>query len=187
MSALQSMIKKLAPVTIYNITQNSNIYAELSAYANAIDSLNEELDTALRECFISTSESYGLEIREKVFGNIRDSYSDSERREMLRLRRGFGENDFTKAGLDKFMASLGCPDYRLLESYYTYTISVTLDNALSATDAKWIENQIKLIMPAHLITNVYYGGPRFSDIDSWNITYAQFDNRDYTWDYLENI
>lgn len=186
-TSLQSMTKKLAPVSIYNVTQGSNIYVELSAYAYALDLLKAEMETVLRECFISTAESYGLEIREKVFGNIRGTYSDSERRRMLTLRRGFGDSDFTKSGLDKFMSSLGAPDYNLLESYSDYTISVTINNALNATDAKWAENQIKLIMPAHLVIYVYYGGATFSEVDGDDLTYAQFDNLDRSWSQLDNL
>lgn len=185
MTAFQSITKKLIPLGIYDISEGTDIYAELSAYAYALDRLRNNLDTVLRECFITTGESYGIEMREKVFGNLRTSYSLAQRREMLRLRRGFGDSDYTPAGFDKFMTSLGVGSYNLLEMYGSYEVTVTMYNTFSSTDAEWIENQIKLIMPAHLLVYVYYGGLTFSEIDSADLTYAQFDNNDRTWTQID--
>lgn len=186
MTALQSITKKLNPIAVYDIREGTNIFAELSAYAYALDKHRDNMETVLRECFISTAESYGIEIREKVFGNIRRDYTKEQRREMLRLRRGFGESDFTPAGFDKFMRSLGVGSYNLLEMSGTDEVSVTLNNTFNSTDTKWIENQINQIMPAHLIVYVYYGGPTFFEIDSADLTYAEFDSNNKTWTQIDN-
>lgn len=186
MTALESLTKKLSPLNIYNITEGSNILAELSAYAYALDKHRANISTVLRECFISTGETYGIELREKVFGNIREDYTLEQRREMLQLRRGFGSSDFTPAGFDKFMRSLGVGSYNLLEMSGTNEISVTLNNTFNNTDTKWIENQINQIMPAHLKTYVYYGGPTFTQIDGADLTYAEFDVNNKTWTQLDN-
>ena len=185
MTVMQSFAGKLAPLNVYDISEGSNIYAELCAYAFALDIHRENIDAALRECFISTSESFGLEIREKVFGNLRNNYSASERRDMLKLRRGFGDKDFTRAGLDKFLKSLGLSVYQIAESPGSYTITVTIYDALSETDAKWIENQIKLIMPAHLNAYVYNGGTSFNEIDGDDLTFDGFEALDKTWNALD--
>lgn len=186
-TTLESFFKKLEPLGIYNISEGTNIFAELSAYAEALDRHRDNMDTVLRECFISTSESYGLEIREKVFGQLRGSYTDSKRREMLSLRWGLGDGDYTRAGLDRFMASLGVESYSLQELYGTYTIVVTISNTFTDAEAKWIEIQIKQFMPAHLTVNVYYGGPTFSEIDADNLTFSAFDNQNRTWAEIDNI
>ena len=186
MTTLQSLAKKLEPLGVYDISEGTNIYDELSAYAYALDKHRTNMKTALRECFISTSESYGIEIREKVFGNVREDYTLSQRREMLKLRRGFGGGDFTPAGFDKFMSSLGVGNYNLLETHVSYEVTVTLNNTFSNTDARWIENQIKLIMPAHLLIYVYYGGRTFSQIDGDNLTYSDFNNNAGTWAEIDN-
>lgn len=185
-TALQSLSKKLAPLNIYDIREGTNIFAELSAYAYAINKHRQNTQIALRECFISTAESYGIEMREKVFGNPREDYTLSQRREMLKLRRGLGDSDFTLAGFDKFMNSLGAGSYNLLEMYSTYEAAVTMFNTFSNTDAEWIENQINLFLPAHIIVYVYYGGPTFSEIDTADLTYSAFDTNDKTWRQIEN-
>ena len=187
MTTLQSFIKKLSPLNIYDISEGTNIFAELSAYSYALDRHRSNMDDTLRECFISTAESYGIETREKVFGNIRSDYTLAQRREMLRLRRGFGNSDFTLNGFDKFITSLGVDSYSLLEMCSSFEISVTMYNTFNSTDEKWIENQIKLIMPAHLTTYVYYGGPTFAEIDSADSSYSDFDVQNKTWAQIENI
>ena len=187
MTSLQSFVKKLSPLSVYDISEGTNIIAELSSYAYALDRHRSNMENALRECFISTAESYGIETREKVFGNIRGDYTLSQRREMLRLRRGFGNSDFTVEGFDKFMRSLGVESYSLLEMSSRNEVSVTVNNTFNSTDAKWIENQIKLIMPAHLTTRVYYGGRTFSQIDSADSSCAEFDAQNKTWAQIDNI
>ena len=187
MTTLQAVSGKLGPLGIYDISEGTNIYAELSAYSYALDRHRDNMRIALRECFISTAENYGIEIREKVFGNTRDNYSLSQRREMLRLRRGFGNRDFTVDGFDKFMRSLGAGSYSLLEMCSSYEVAVTLNNTFNSTDEKWIENQIKLIVPAHLITYVYYGGLTFSQIDSADSSYSDFDAQNRTWAQIDNL
>lgn len=186
MTTLQSFIKKLSPLGIYDISEGTNIYAELSAYADAFDRHRNNMNIVFRECFITTSESYGLETREKAFGKIREGCTLSQRREMLRLRRGFGDSDFTVAGFDKFMRSLGIGEYSLLEMSSTYEAAVTLNESFSSSETKWIENQIRLIMPAHLVVNMYYGGPMFDRIDSLDRTYADFDSADKSWAQLDS-
>ena len=150
-TAFRSLSKKLAPLNIYDMSEGTNIFAEISAYAYAIDKHRQNTQVVLRECFISTAESYGIETREKVFGNLREDYTLSQRREMLKLRRGFGDSDFTLAGFDKFMNSLGAGSCSLQEMYRTYEAAVTMFNTFSDTDAQWIENQIEKFLPKMFI------------------------------------
>ena len=185
-TALQSLSQKLTPLNIFDISEGTNIFAELSAYAYAIDRHRQNTQIVLRECFISTAESYGIEMREKVFGNLRVDYTLSQRREMLKLRRGFGDGDFTLAGFDEFMTSLGVGSYNLLEMFSTYEAVVTMYNTFSSTDAEWIENQIEQFLPAHILVHIYYGGPLFSEIDAEDLTYSAFDTNDKTWLQIEN-
>ena len=186
MTALESLTKKLAPLNIYDISEGTNIFAELSAYAYAIDKHRENTEVVLIECFISTAESYGIETREKVFGHLREDYTLEQRREMLKLRRGLGDSDFTLSAFEKIMTSLGAGSYNLHEMYSTYEAVVTMFTTFSNADAEWIENQIKLFLPAHLITHIYYGGPTFSEIDSEDLTFSEFDANNKKWIEIEN-
>lgn len=186
MTSLESMIRKLAPLNIYDLSDTSCVYAELAAYAEALDAHRANLDEALRECFISSAESYGLTAREKIIGNERESYSTAERRQMLISRKCICDNDFTPAAFDRLIKGLGAESYTMTEMPSDFILTITLNGVFETVDEAWIENQIKLLMPAHLGVFVYLGGLTFLEIDSANVTYAVFDNADYTWTQLEN-
>ena len=65
MTSLESMINKLKPLGVYNLNSDSLVYAELSAFAVGIDILRDELDELLREAFVKTAESFGIENLER--------------------------------------------------------------------------------------------------------------------------
>ncbi|MCH5299564.1 MAG: hypothetical protein J1E96_07370 [Ruminococcus sp.] len=184
MRALESMINKLKPLKIYDTSTTSYIYAELAAYAAALDYYRDMLDEALRECFVSTAKTFGLETREKFVGDVRKDCSTEQRRAMLSTRASLGETDYTLSGFDKFMKSFGVQDYTLNESAITQSVTVIITGDYSSNTESWIINQIKLTLPAHLSMNVYAGGRNWQAIDSGNEQYATFDSRDYTWKQL---
>ena len=184
MRALESMIKKLRPLKIYDTSTTSNVYAELAAYAEALDYYRNLLDEALCECFISTAEGFGLEIRERVIGDVRRDCSTEQRRAMLITRASLGEMDYTLAGLDRFMNSFGVQDYTLTESPSTQSVAVTITGDYSSNTESWIINQIELTLPVHLNMYVYSGGRNWSTIDSANYKYETLDGQNYTWQQL---
>ncbi len=187
MTALQSMISKLEPLGVYNLEEGSNIYNELCAYAAALDVHRENIDTALRESFISTSESYGILSREKVIGDSRDSYTLAERRNMLILRKCLSERDFTVAAFAEFMESFGVNSYRITEIPSQYSITVKIEGSYSAKDAAWIRNQIALVLPAHLNAYIYFGGIAWAQLDAYEDTFSEIDALDRTWQTFDNI
>lgn len=156
MTSLESMTAKLSPLGVYNIEDGSNIKNELASYACALDVHRSNIDALLRECFISSSLDYGIEIREKVIGALKSNYSLDKRREMLIIRKGFNENDFTLSSLYKFLKGLGITDCSVNEQPSKNTVSVRVGGSYSDSEAKWIESQIKLILPAHLESVVYF-------------------------------
>lgn len=187
MTALESVIKKLTPTGVYSLAEGSNVYNELNAYCTALDAYRESIDLLLQECFISTSQGYGLELREKVIGDVRDNYSLEKRREMLCLRNSLGENDYTVEGLGRFMKSFGVDNFQLVEMYWQDEVSICIGGSYSDSEAAWIENQICLILPAHLYLTVYFGGLSWQIMDNNDWTYEEFEARDYTWSELHAI
>ena len=186
MTSLDSMLRKLAPLNVYDLSETSCVYAELAAYAEALDAYRANLDETLRECFISSAESYGLDLREEIIGSVRENYTTAERRQMLISRKCIGDNDFTPAAFDGLIRGLGAQSCTMNEMPSDYMITITLKGVLETVDETWIINQIKLLMPAHLAVFVYAGGLTFLEIDSANVTFAVYDNADYTWAQLEN-
>ena len=184
MKALESMIKKLSPLKIYDTSTTSNVYAELAAYAAALDCYRDKLDEALRECFISTAEGFGLETRERVIGDVRNDCSTEQRRTMLSTRASLGETDYTIKGFDRFMKSFGVQDYTLSESAGTQSVTVIITGDYKSNTESWIINQTRMILPVHLNMYVYAGGRDWKAIDSANYQYMTFDNHNQTWQQL---
>ena len=60
-TAYESIKNKLSATEIYDIKQGGLIDAEIRAYAVALQVAYDKVDVFLRECFVQTAESYGLE------------------------------------------------------------------------------------------------------------------------------
>lgn len=187
MTALESMIKKLSPLNLYEITQDSNIYAELSAYASALDAHRDNIDVVLRECFISSSESFGIENREKVIGSLKSNYTTEQRRQMLILRKIIDNDDFTLSSFESFLQSIGVYDYIITQMPERYELNIQIGGSYSTEDEVWIINQINLAFPAHLEVSVNFGGLEWSEIDGKDLTFSAMDDYDYSWSTINNL
>ncbi len=155
MTSCVSMIKKLEPLGIYNTQNGSNISYELQAYALALDEHRNNIETVLKECFINTAGDYGIEIREKMIGSLRDRYPYIKRRDMLKKRSSFNDNDFTLESLERFIESLGVDEYEIAENPSGNNIAVRFEGSYSDAEANWIIRQIKDFLPAHLLSVVF--------------------------------
>ena len=187
MQAFESMCIKMQPLKSYNLEEGTNVYNEICAYGVALDKFRELLDEFLRECFICTSKSYGLENREVLVGKIRNDLSLEARRSMLITRNLLGENDFTNEGFGKFMHSFGVTDYQIDEFSNQQKITVQVAGDHSEAEQLWIENQIKMMLPAHLDGTVTFQNMSWSEIDEENITFADMDSKNYSWKYINNL
>ena len=184
MHPLISMMRKLEPLGIYDLSDNTNIKNELQAYGYVLNVHRQNMEELLSESFISSAEDYGLEIREKVIGDAKSSYPLEKRREMLTLRKGFNENDFTKESLKKFLRSFGVTSYRIVEIPTQRSVSVCIGGSYPDSEAKWIENQIKQVLPAHLRINVYFGGKTWNQFQLMNKTFATLDAEELSWEQI---
>lgn len=187
MTSFESIISKLAPTEIYSLEEGSNVYNEISAYSIALDSHRKNIDKTLRECFISSAEDYGLANREKVIGDVRTDYSLNDRRKMLILRKSMDENDFTLAGFERFLTSIGVYDYKIDEIYELNEIVINIFGSYSPADEAWITNQIYLMAPVHLMCNVYLGGVKWKVLDVQNYTFKELDSNNYTWTEFNSL
>ena len=187
MDTLTSISQKLAPLNLYDISEGKNIYYEICAYSCALDRHKENLERVLKECFISSAETYGIENTEKVIGSVRSDYSTEDRRKMLIIRKTFGDNDFTKSKFQNFLSSIGVYNYDVLEMPWESEMNICIDGSYNRDDKAWIIKEIKLALPAHLNCNVYFSGIEWADIDSKNLTYSLMDNYDYTWSQINRL
>lgn len=150
MDSLLSIKRKLSPLNLYNLDDQNIINAELSAYAVALDMINYEIASLENECFISTAQSYGLDLREKLFEYIRTELSNEKRREMLIYRKSITSNNFTKSKLEEALMSSGI-EATISEDFDNNTITVNctdiFDTSKTQEDAKKAAEEF---LPAHL-------------------------------------
>ena len=71
---------------MYEITEDTRLYAELKAYDAGFQTLHDQLDELLQEALIPTAVSYGLEEKELLFGLHLSSCTEEERRKLLCMR-----------------------------------------------------------------------------------------------------
>lgn len=187
MNAYESLVSKISPFKIYEVKENSNIFCELSAYSVALDMHREMLEEALRECFISTSSTYGLENRELMVGNIKSGYELERRREMLIFRSMLGQGDFTAEGLGKFLKCFGVTDFQILEIPQENEIAITICGDYSDREKKWIERETQKVLPAHLSCKIYFSSLSWKSIDSKALTFALMDEKNYSWTEINNL
>ena len=185
MIVLDSLIEKHRPLHIYNIEQGSNIFCELSAYAEGLQMLRDELDTMLRECFPATAEDYGLEIPERLWGKVRSDLETEKRRQMLIARSSFGYDDFTLSGIQKLLCFLGVEG---VVYEYPLTNRIVVDTKgrnLTPGQKNWIRTQLESLLPAHLDIDVLWGTFCFDDIDDKNLTFDYMDSQSMTWSEID--
>ena len=184
---LDSMIKKLSPLQIYDLAEGSIVYAELVAFSEGLEMLRDMLSDLLREGFIATAETFGIESEEKLSGNIRNDLSLEERRRMLTDRRSLSVNDFTLSGLEKILGFMGV-EGEVLEYPQMQRICLDLrgkdyDDAQKA----WLSYQAQELLPAHLEQDLVFSGFNWDDSDDNGFSFAYMDSKEYTWLYIDNF
>lgn len=153
MNSLISIKKKLRPLNLYNLNDDNIINAELFAYAVALDMINLKLLELERECFISTAESYGLNLREKLFGYVRNNLEVSKRRDMLIYRGAITSNDFTKKKLEEALMASGIKA-TITENFEDNKITINCTDIFDTvkTEAE-AQAAAEEFIPAHLETS----------------------------------
>lgn len=187
MSSLNSMIKKLTPLGVYNLSETGMAYAELAAFSAGLDIMRESLDTLLKENFVATAEGFGLENTERLLGNVRDDLTLSERREMLKERLSLNVTDFTLAGFEKMLKILGTPG---AVEEYPKSQRIVLDlteEEYTEAQREWIVSQAKALMPAHLVSDIVFAGLDWKRSDSLANTFAQIDSKGLIWDEIDYL
>ncbi len=156
MTAYQSITAALAPLGVYEIRSDKNIFDELKSYASALDKHRDNIENVFSNAFISTSTASGIAERESMIGYDGSSNSLSDRKEFLIQRQTFDNSSYTVTQLRRFISCLGVINYSLSETPSTYSVTVRISDTLSNTRKSWIESQIKSFVPAHCSCTVIF-------------------------------
>lgn len=181
-----TMKKHLNDTGVYDI-ENSSLINELKAYAFVINELNQGINTMLSECFISSAQSYGLEFKERLIGNIREELSTQDRRKMLSLRETIDSNSFTVERIKQAIESF-CLRKCILSEYPMLCMTgIEISGNFTQAQKDWIKEQIRKIMPAHLSLSISFNGYTWAYNDLKNNRFSYIDNLDYTWETIDNL
>ena len=133
------------------------------------------------EAFIPTSQSYGLERRERLFGAVRDDLDTAQRREMLLKRSAFGNADFTLEGIGRILDFLGIQG-EIKEYPNVNRVVVEVQNeGLTKGQRNWIVSQLGALFPAHLEVDGVFEGFSWEQIDANGYDFAQMEATLRTW------
>ncbi|MBR1779255.1 MAG: hypothetical protein IJ758_01975 [Clostridia bacterium] len=187
MNIIESMIEKLSVFAVYNLEkENSLVLAELNAYKKGLDMIKENLDELERECFLSTAQSYGLDIRERAFTSKKDDLPFEERREMLKYRYSITSNDFNKTHIEKALISAGIRCY-IIENPKRQSIYINclerFDTTLPQVESQKLAEKF---LPAHLSYEFDFRPLQWREIELKDLTFQQIDNFNLTWDEIDN-
>lgn len=187
MNIIDSMKEKLSVFSIYDLDkQNSLVLAELNAYKKGLDLIKESLDELERECFLSTAQGFGLDLREKVFTSKKDDLTFDERREMLKYRYSITSNDFNKNSIEKALIATGIRCY-IIENPSSQSIYINclerFDTTLSQEE---IQKSAEKFLPAHSTYTFDFRPLQWSQIEDKDLTFQEMDNADLTWSEIDN-
>lgn len=145
MTSFQSMSEKLAKTGLYNTNEGQLVYAELMAYAEGLDIYYNALDELIRECFVSTAETYGLEMREKFIDKCIINSSIESRRKSILTALSICNTDYTKSGFQKCLGIFGI-DGTLTEDAKNRKFTFTCTTAIPETKLKIIQEQLSAFL-----------------------------------------
>ena len=179
----EKMSERMRAVRLYD-EDAVNLNTELSVYAEELERLHTELESALRERFITTAVDEGLSTYESLFGPVRSGESAASRREKLLLRLSLGEADFTPAGIRRSLDSLGIR-YELSEypSLYRLNINVTSDH--SYKEKVFIRREVADMIPAHLNYQLTFNTLTWQQLDQMDCSFAENDSANLTWAQID--
>ncbi len=181
-----SMENYLSAVPVYDVN-NPLLTAELSSYSFLVDELNEKIEEMLRECFIHTASSYGLENKELLISDVRDDLTVEQRREMLSLRECIDSSSFTVSKIKQACDSFALCECRFTEYPSLFTVAIEISGNYTSAQKSLIEQQIKKIIPAHLALSLSFNGYTWADCDLKNNRFLDIDNLNYTFKEIDNL
>ena len=146
MGEFQNMVQRIEETGMYEVTQGGELYAELMAYAEGLDMFFGEAEELLRECFVSTAESYGITLREALFHRVRFNSTLQEKRDRLTAALSVCQKDNTTQGMQKICDAFG------VDGTFTFDISemkITFECTRTMTEyvRSQLEEQMRVLMP----------------------------------------
>lgn len=185
MSSYQNMINDLLPIAFYSLNVGDLVCKELQSYSDQIDGVSDEIETVLRECFLSTAEDIGLSSYEELVGAERIELTLEERRDMVKKLLLLDENDFTYAGVMRFFDSLGFECTITEYPQYFDLLIEPVHGGYSETEKAYIRKRAEEFLPCHLTFTIEFRQADWNSYDALENTFDDWDALGMDWDELD--
>ena len=176
------MIFRLSALRLYNLSEESLISAELSAYDAAFCVLEELLAEIARDTFVQTAENDALSRFVSLVGlPPRSDISAASRRELVIYRMSVAPYDFTAIRMLGSARAAGIeakiiedPPGERLRVSTIYLIDPTLTNELT-------RERLESLLPAHLDWELHFGFSTWNHLDSLDLTWNELNALNTPW------
>ena len=183
---LASMKQKLQSTGLYRLDGSTLVDAELQAYAAAMQALADEIWKLEQEGFVQTAGGDGLELWERACGNVRDTLSTADRREMLCSRLRVTPNDYTAGKLQDALLAAGILAHVAeIENHTVYINVLGTAEIQSEMSPEEIQALAAEFLPAHLEWSFDFGVLSWDYIDGGDHPFDQMDQADFSWDQID--
>ena len=186
MSVLTQMKDMLAPLGIYSLDDDSLVMHELTVYATQLEKLHDKLRIALRENFISTAQSYGLDRFEELTERYHSDLSVDERRERLLLYMTLDNNDFSVNDIRRQLTLMGVSD-NFTEDFENERI--IFPDLVEADDIIRIAEELNVIediVPSNLEIDTGFSEFDWDSFDALDFNFGTLDKMGLRFDLFEN-
>lgn len=187
MAVIDSFLKILRPLNIYNLSENSNVYNELLTYAKELDILNLEIETLLREGFIFTAESYGLSNIEKIYTAEDTQNTPQSRRDKILERLKLNDSSFSLKEMENALKSLGVKEYKILEYPARLMLVFEITGDYTEAEISFIKSEIHKLAPVSYDIQINFWGLTWNEFESRNLSFNSLDLQNLSWQEIDEL
>ena len=180
MNSIEKLIYEHKPIGIYDLeNENSLIMAELEAYAQQLQFVDESADKLLKEMFFSTAEEEGDARFRSLYAC---NYEGSTAKNYITALMEHKE-PFWNSALWNFERIL--EDFRLTEYVSGRAVQVSGFSSFSLQKQKNVMALLRKYVPAHLAFNLIEQARDWDTIDTLNLSFSDSESLGLTFDQLK--
>lgn len=178
---MERMRKVLRDTGLYS-GEGKIMAAELAAYGAGLSILFDAIDALRRNMFIGTADAAGLAAFERLFRITPSTDSVENRRAMLLERGSVTTADHTRAALEAQLLAAGIRG-NIVERFGD-GIYVNVHEVLGISETAAAAEAADFL-PAHLPCTLDFGQNTWDAVDARDMTFAQMDLKNRTWDEID--
>lgn len=181
-----SLYKRLEPLRIYALRQNSLIDCELAAYEVAFSKLEQAMDSIIADAFVQTAAGAGLSLHEKLVGlHERNGVSLEARRALVLYRMSVAPFDFNLNGMISSILAAGL-EAEIIEDHENESLKIISVGLIDDFyDLDELKASVFSMLPAHLEAEFDIGFMTWDMFDGYDITWDIWDSMNFTWEQFD--